>query len=233
MQKFRFLLPLLILTASVAVISYSLRLYGDRNSENANDRVLQQNLETTGDISPEQSPPPERKGIIGKIINVVKPKPTSTSVSQGTSNLSISPTPVPIDTKLNDDQIDLPSDQEKSITILLSSEKDRPTAYTLNFSYDPKVITIVKIEQGNIWDRTTLLKRLIDPTKGFATISAGQALGSQNASTGQTLVTVFVKAKSTTNVVSQLILEDSSAFAYVGVDHSIPLKSKSIEIRVE
>jgi hypothetical protein len=163
----------------------------------------------------------------------VKPKPTMTPNTSGVGGANLTPSPIPLDTEFESNQVAISVDEEKTVTILLPSNTERPTGYTFDISFDPKVLTILRIEVGDTWDRTNVLRKTIDPVAGKASISAGQALGTQISSTGTKLTTLIVKAKSTTSVQSQLVIEPSSEFAYAGLDYGVPLKSQSIQVSVE
>jgi hypothetical protein len=232
MQKFRFLLPLLVLTLVLVAISLSIRSY-NKPTENANREVVSNGeYEVPSSTESSAMENEEDQSLFSKILNLVKPKSTDTSVSVGT-NPNASPSPQPLDTQFNTNQVEVGVDVEKEVAIVLPENTERPTGYTFNISYDPAVLSILKIEEGNTWDKTTVLRTTIDPNLGRASISAGQSLGSQNSSQGRTLVTLTVQAKSTTSVGSQIVILDSSEFAYVGLDYGIPLKSQSIQVVVQ
>jgi hypothetical protein len=223
MQKLRFLLPLLILTLAVVGISLSVRSY--RSDEDENVTTTQSVTESESPES-EVSDQPEIPVATGVVEN-------ENTQSPGTGGVS-SPTTEKKGLVAKIISIFRPQSityENKSVSILLPSEQDRPTAYTIKLKYNPSVLTVESIESGDLWDRVTVLKKEVNNTAGTATISAGQSLGTQNSSQGTTIATVVIKVLSSADINNELTIEDSSGFAYVGLDSAVPLKSKSLEVK--
>ncbi len=85
-----------------------------------------------------------------------------------------------------------------NVDIILSDLTQKPNAVSLEFIFDPNVVEVVSIKEGNVWGKTNILQKNISKT-GLATVDIGQGFGS--AFTGQNKIATFViKIKNTTNL---------------------------------
>ncbi len=221
-QKFRFLLPLLVLTLAVGAVSLSVKSYRETSKAptvvNSEDGSVQEASDTA--VNQEEN----KGGLLSFIFgNKSNEAPTTEGVAE--------PSRTPIDTKFEDTSVELPIDQEKVVAIQLASGSDRPTAYTFHLRFDPKQIQVESVEAGDIWTKTTVLKSEIDNTKGTINFSAGQSFY-EKMTDGIILLNINLKAKAKATVESELTIENTSKFAYVGLDYAVPLKSQSISVKV-
>jgi len=231
MQKFRFLLPLVILTLIVVAISYGVRQYANSKSSTSD---VSSSVTSDGDASipgntnPEETP--QEKGLLARIFGTKK---VSTTQSSDQVTVTVTPKPSPIDTSFSQTEVEVPINQEREVFVTLDSDTNLPTAYTFNMHFDPSSIAVVKVEPGDIWQQTSVFTKgnKIDNVKGTLSFSAGQALGTQKGN-GKTLIKISIKAKATKETGTELTIDDTSKFAYVGLDYAIPLRSKSIGIQV-
>jgi hypothetical protein len=231
MQKFRFLLPLLILTLIVFSVSYGVKNYVSRNDDSNQTSVASEEDEEVVTGSEVQKPEQTTSG--GFLARIFGAKKSSTIQKSSNTTPSITPMPSPISTAFSQTEVTVPINEERDVFITLEEGTNPPTAYTFNMHFDPTSINVMKLEPGDIWQQATIFTKAnkIDNIKGTLSFSAGQALGTQKGN-GKTLIKISIKAKSTTQTGSELTIDDSSKFAFVGLDYAIPLKSKSIQIQV-
>jgi hypothetical protein len=232
MKKFRFLFPLFILTLIVISVSYGVRNYMSSKDGDTQTPITQTNgdEQTTPD-SDAQETQDKSGGFLARIFGAKKT--STTQKSSGAVTVTITPMPSPISTSFSETQVTVPINEQRDVFISLDTGTNPPTAYTFNMHFDPKSINVVKIEPGDIWQSSTIFTKAnkIDNTKGTLTFSAGQALGTEKGN-GKTLVKISVKSKATTETGTELTIDDTSKFAYVGLDYAIPLRSKSLQIQV-
>lgn len=233
MQKFRFLLPLFILTLTVAAISFSVQSYRAKSS--SNEASVVENAD--GELTSQQDGEPEQQGFLARLFGSKKTDTTETDSTNSNNstnpNMTSTPAPSPVVANFTQSEISVPVNQEREVFISLDSKTNSPTAYTFNIRFDPSSISVIKVQPGDIWQSPTIFTKgnSIDNTNGTLSFSAGQSLGTQKAS-GTTLIKVILKAKATAATGSELTILDSSKFAYVGLDYAVPVKSQSIQVKV-
>jgi hypothetical protein len=107
-----------------------------------------------------------------------------------------------------------------------------PAAETLQFTYDPAVIQVDDVEEGNLWTNTNVLQKDIDNDVGTVVYSAGQGFDADTTG-NKVLATVKVTVLGSASGNTEIMLGPDSAVAAVGVDHLIPLNETSISINVK
>jgi len=230
MQRFRFLLPLLVLTLAVTAISLTVRSYSshsnNKESVTTQPEQLTYDSQKTSVESSNSEVSPTPKSFFSRIFGGNK----SSSTNQ--LELSVTPTPPPTNATFSESSVEVPINQERMVSILLDNG-EAPTAFTFHLSFDPRSVTIVKVEPGDIWKEAAIFTKAnkIDNTAGKVVFSAGQALGTEKGS-GKVLLKIYLKAKATAASGSELMIDTTSEFAYVGLDYAVPLASKSINIQV-
>jgi hypothetical protein len=235
MQKFRFLLPLLILTFIVIAVSYGVHNYVSSGNVYTNVATTQEGEEVQTDEGAEtQKPQKTPGGFLARIFGTKKT--TSTQNSSTGTTATITPMPSPISTAFSQTEVSLPLNEQRDVFISLDTGTNSPTAYTFNMHFDPKSINVLKLEPGDIWQQSTIFTKAnkIDNTKGTLSFSAGQALGTQKGN-GKTLLKISIKATSATQVGSELTVENTSKFTYIASDNSVyavALKQNSIQVQV-
>lgn len=229
MRRFSFFIPLVVLTLAITGVTFAVKSY-QKNNTSLPSQATDTN-ETIGSGGDEQVEvtPAQKENIITRIFG--GKKQATTVNSGGTSQITA--TPAPINTSFSTSNVEVPINEERTISIYVNEGKDIPTAFTFNAKFDPKSIQVVRIVPGNIWEKASVFERgnKIDNTAGTFTYSAGQALNTQKAS-GKTLLTIIIKAKATAALESQLTIENTSKFAYAGLDYAVPLTSQSVQISV-
>lgn len=231
MQKFRFLIPLLILTLLVAVISYNVRSYSQNNGKSS--QLAQQNAQGT-EVTVENGVAivtgiPQKRSLLSRIFGGTD----NTSTTQPSQNNTLTPTPTKANAGFSQSQVAVPINEERTIEVMVDTGTQVPNAYTFNIQFDPNSVSISKIEPGNIWRQVAIFTKdnKIDNLNGIVRYSAAQSLGSEKAD-GKILLRVFLKAKSTATSGSELTILTSSKFAYAGLDREVLLESKSIQVQV-
>lgn len=232
MQKFRFLLPLFILTLIVFSVSYGVRNYVSQDTQENQIATTQEN-QIDGSQSEGEDSQNESGGFLSRIFGTKKSSSTQTKT---TVSATITPMPSPIHTTFSETEVSVPINEERDVFITLDAGANSPTAYTFNMTFDPKSINVLKLEPGDIWQQSTVFTKAnkIDNTKGTVLFSAGQALGTQKGN-GKNLIKISIKAKSTQAVGTELTVEDSSKFTFVAADNSVyvvPLKQSTVQVRV-
>lgn len=236
MQKFCFLLPLLILTLTVVAVSYSIQSFQTKNNADVSSGESTQGAEDI--VYESESENSENSGgLLARIFGTRKSSNATSSQGNTTSNntTTITATPAlsPIVANFTESEVNVPINQERTVFISLESGTNTPTAYTFNMKFDPASISVTKVEPGDIWQQTSIFTNgnTINNVNGTLSFSAGQSLGTQKAS-GTTLIKVTLKAKANAATGSELTILDSSKFAYVGLDSSVPVRSQSIKVQV-
>jgi len=106
-----------------------------------------------------------------------------------------------------------------------------PTAATLHLTYDPKVIKIDDISEGDLWTGVNVLERKIDNEKGDLKFSLGQ--GFEDKVTGKTTLAVLKITAVGNNISSSIKIEEDSAIASVGINKLIFLKGMPLKIEIK
>ncbi len=229
MRRYSFFIPLLILTLAITGLTFAVKSY-QRNTTSSPTQVATTDDSTNVPVTEQvEVTPVQKENIFTRIFGGKK---LSTTMNNQTTPQATA-TPVPVNTSFSNSTVEVPIDQERIIMIYANEGKDVPTAFTFNAKFDPRSIQVVKIEPGDIWQKASIFERgnKIDNTQGSFTYSAGQALNTEKA-TGKTLLKIYIKAKATAALESQLTIEDTSKFAYVGLDYAVPLTAQSVQILV-
>jgi hypothetical protein len=229
MRKFSFFIPLVILTLAITGLTFLVRSY-QKDDVVTPTQVTDSTEQIPVDGSDQiEVTPPQKETIFSRIFG--GRKQTTTVNNETTAQITV--TPVPINTSFNSSNVEVPIDQERIVSIYVTEGKDVPTAFTFNAKFDPKSIQVVKIEPGDVWEKAAVFERgnKIDNIAGTFTYSAGQSLNTQKAN-GKTLIKIYVKAKATASLESELTIENTSKFAFVGLDYAVPLTAQSIQISV-
>lgn len=237
MERLRFLLPLIVLTLAVAGVSYGVRSYNKQplniitmseSSDSSQEGTQESREVVVNSNNPSETlSPTTAPGFFARLFG--RGGSSSNSVQTTTA---VSPTPKPVEASFNQSSVEVPINQERTVSVTMETGVEKPNAYTFNMRFDPKSVVIVKVDPGDIWERSNVLENKFDNNSGSLTFSAGQAFGTQKTN-GSNLIKITLMTKSTAASGSELVIEDTSKFAYVGLDYAVPVKSKSIQIQVK
>ena len=106
-----------------------------------------------------------------------------------------------------------------------------PVSLTLVLNYDPALVEIIDVKEGNLWTQTNVLEEKIDGSKGTVRFSIGRGL--QEEVTGQKRIAVVsAKAKDENSGLTQIEIDEESVFVSTSEKGYIKLKGLPIKLTV-
>lgn len=111
---------------------------------------------------------------------------------------------------------------------LPSTNRTKPTAFDLTFTFDKNLVEVVNIVPGRLWSSSNVLKKVIDNNNGTVRLAAGQGFNAQTTNNVD-IVEIEYRVLSSGNIVFEIL--PTSQFAYVGQDYATNVTSSQIVVR--
>ncbi len=115
----------------------------------------------------------------------------------------------------------------EKVTYKISFEKlpsPTPAAIELYLSFDPTALRLENIKEGDLWESTNILQKIIDNNKGSAVVSLGQGFGSKVTNKTTIMVAEFTHLDSSVEN-PEITIGSQSSMARVGEGKLISLQN--------
>jgi len=146
--------------------------------------------------------------------------PTPTPVPVYSESVQVSTTPSKSRVKVGS--------TETVVVNLPTSVSKVPTAYDLSFNYDNRLVEVVNVVPGRIWNSSNVLKKDIDNGQSRARLAAGQGFNGK-VTDSRELVEIEYRVLATGEI--RFSLDYNSIFAYVDGTEATQVKSSDVVIQ--
>ena len=116
------------------------------------------------------------------------------------------------------------------VEVRVSPQSPPITVATVELKYDPRLLEVVQIDEGSLWNQQTQLENTFDNTAGVARITVGQGFDGQ--ATGDNLIASYTfKAKAAGS--AALSLGPKTLLARVGNTSALPVHAEPFALTVD
>jgi hypothetical protein len=118
--------------------------------------------------------------------------------------------------------------EKHTASIILAEGETTPTAFQIVLKYDPVLLTVNNVANGNLWTETNILKNIVIQEQGKLEFAAGQGFGASITSGKIVLVIEYEGVEN-----AQFSILPESQYAYVGNFQSVPLNTENTYIVID
>lgn len=157
-------------------------------------------------------------------------KPSTAKTSQPIQQQQTQPTEPSVSVSLLSESVSWSSGETYTLTANLNEPPEPfPTVFSIYLRFDPDVLKIDSVDQGDLWSSVNLLENEINNQAGELSYTLGQGFDAQ-VQGGTTLASINFTVKNTTERSTVVTLGPNSATAKSGVKTNITAQPLTIPL---